>query len=40
MYCFVAIEEKVKGQIFDSIGVKQVKMLPILLAMVSQCKYN
>ena len=27
MYYFIVIEEKVKGQIFGSTGVKQVKML-------------
>ena len=40
---FVVIEEKVKGQIFGSSGVKTGKNDPILLAMVSKCssgKYN
>ena len=42
MYRFVVIE-KVKGQIFGSAGLKQVKMIKLLLAVVSKCassKYN
>ena len=36
MYRFVVIEEKVKGQDFCSLGVKHVKIDPILLAIVSK----